>query len=122
MLPVTSREPVEPAPQVRSASTPPSITVGVLGQAEVVVGGQVELGADGRTRTQRAAQSGCAPLLLDLVEPGQRGKTDASHLTVPLTRRRADLNSVQVNARATPTIAEVICPISSGVQMYGGIT
>jgi hypothetical protein len=32
------------------------------------------------------------------------------------------LNAVQVNARATPTIAEVICSISSGVQMYGGMT
>jgi hypothetical protein len=32
------------------------------------------------------------------------------------------LNGVQVNARATPTIAEVIRSISSGVQMYGGMT
>ena len=28
VLPVTSREPVDPAPQVRSAATPPSITAG----------------------------------------------------------------------------------------------
>ena len=55
--------------------------LGVLRQAEVVVGGQIELGADGWTGAQRSAQSGRAPLLLDLVEPGQRGKTDASHLT-----------------------------------------
>jgi hypothetical protein len=55
--------------------------VGVLRQAEVVVGGQVKLGADGRTGAQGSAQSGCAPLLLNLFEPGQRAKTDASHLT-----------------------------------------
>jgi hypothetical protein len=33
-----------------------------------------------------------------------------------------DLNGVQVNAPATATIAEVIRSISSGVQMYGGMT
>src|SRR6185312_17556323 len=33
---------------------------------------------------QGAAQPGGAPLLLDLVEPGERGKTDASHLTTPV--------------------------------------
>jgi hypothetical protein len=32
------------------------------------------------------------------------------------------LNGVQVNLPATPTIAEVICSISPGVQMYGGMT
>ena len=96
--------------------------VGVLRQAEVVVGRQVELGADRRTGAQRSAQPGGAPLLLDLVEPGQRGKTDASHLTAPSMTQCHHLNGVQVNVRATPTIAEVICSISSGVQMYGGMT
>ena len=56
----------------------------VLRQAEVVVGRQVELGADGRTGVQGSAQPGRTPLLLDLVEPGQRGKTDASQPDHPL--------------------------------------
>ena len=44
----------------------------MLGQAEVVVGGQVEFGGHRGTRTQRAAQAGLPALLLDGVEPGQR--------------------------------------------------
>jgi hypothetical protein len=55
--------------------------LGMLRQAQVVIGGQVELGADGRTGAQGSAQSDRTPLLLDLVEPGQGGNTDASHLT-----------------------------------------
>ena len=85
--------------------------VGMLGQAEVVVGRQVEFGADRRARAQRPAQPGRAALPLDVVEPGQRGNLYPRH-DAP-SRRCRQLNTVQVSARATPTIAEVICPISS---------
>jgi hypothetical protein len=67
----------------------------MLRQAKVVVGRQVELGADGRTGAQGSPQSRRTPLLLDLVEPGQRGKTDASQSEPP---RR------QLNTSAEPTI------------------
>uniref|UniRef100_V5XJQ0 Uncharacterized protein n=1 Tax=Mycolicibacterium neoaurum VKM Ac-1815D TaxID=700508 RepID=V5XJQ0_MYCNE len=73
--------------------------IGVLGQPEIVVGGQIELGADGRAGPQRAAQPLGAAALLDTGQPGQWGKTGACHWT-----SFRHLNTVQVNARATATM------------------
>ena len=58
VLPVTSREPVEPAPQVRSAATPPSMTAGCCDRPEIVVGGQVEFACHRPDEAQRPAQAG----------------------------------------------------------------
>jgi hypothetical protein len=68
------------------------------GQAEVVVGRQVEFGADRRSRAQRAAQPGRAALPLDVVEPGQRGNLYPRH-DAPWCR--------QLNTSAVPTIEHV---------------
>lgn len=86
----------------------------MLGETEVVVGGQIEFGADGRAGAQRPAQAGGAPLGRDVVEPGQWIQTDARHRR---SSSNGELNTVQVSARATAIIAEVIWPISSAVQM-----
>jgi hypothetical protein len=68
-------------------------------------------------RAQRPAQTRLPALLLDGVEPGKRRKTGAGH--GPLLG--GVLNTVQVSAPATATMAEVIWATSSGVQIYGGI-
>ncbi len=101
VLPVTRRDPLAPAPQVRSASTPPSSTAGCWDRPEVVVGGQVEFGARraGGPAVNAAARPARA-LLLDLGEPGQRGKTGARHGGA-FTSSEPTLNTVQVSARAT---------------------
>jgi len=77
--------------------------LGVLREAEVVVGRQIELGTDGRAGAKRSAQAGRAPLLLDLVEPGQRGKTDASHLTIARAVRSSPNRLITVPSALHPT-------------------
>ena len=71
VLPVTRREPVEPAPHVRRAVDPRLDHPGVAGQAQVVVGGEVEHVAVGGAGDERPAQpGGGAPVRLGR-EPGE---------------------------------------------------
>ena len=56
--PVTSREPVAPAPQMRSACNAAVDDVGMLRQAEVVVGRQIQFNGDRGARAQRTTQPG----------------------------------------------------------------
>ena len=57
VVPVTSREPVEPAPQVTRRGDRAADHPRIPGEAEVVVAGQVEHAVGGRPRIQLAAQA-----------------------------------------------------------------
>ncbi len=86
--------------------------VGMLGQTEVVVGRQVQLG--GRRRAAAAA-SGAARPRAAAARPRPARPAVTSRWRPPWEF------SLTSRCRATSTIAEVICAISSGGQMNGGI-